>query len=83
MHEATHLWWVGPTNERIELEEEYGLVECADLAWSCTIPDNDHVLLNADTYAWYGEYGYFVYRGVTNLWPPSHSYPVVLPVQNY
>ncbi|KAJ5899533.1 hypothetical protein N7495_004277 [Penicillium taxi] len=83
MHEATHLWWIGPTN--YGFDEEYGLVECAELAWNCGSPisDSPHVIMNADTYGWYGEYGYFVQKGVNNLWPPSQPQPVQLPLQNY
>ncbi|KAJ5578385.1 Metalloproteases (zincins) catalytic [Penicillium hispanicum] len=84
-HEVTHFWWIGPTNEDLVVEETYGLVECAELAWNCgqPIPDNPNVIWNAETYAWYGEYGYFVDKGVQNLWPPSRPQPVVLPLRNY
>ncbi|KAJ6105430.1 hypothetical protein N7512_008947 [Penicillium capsulatum] len=83
MHEVTHLWWIGPTN--YGFDEEYGLILCAQMAWNCgnVIADNNAVVMNADTYGWYGEYGYFVEKGVQDLWPPSHPKPVQLPIQNY
>lgn len=83
MHEATHLWWIGPTN--YGFEEDYGLLTCADEAWNCgnPIPGDPQVVMNADTFAWYGEYGYFVQKGVQDLWPPRHPQPAKLPVHNY
>ncbi|KAJ5171742.1 hypothetical protein N7492_004335 [Penicillium capsulatum] len=68
-HEMTHLWWIGPTNwdvaRGLAQEEEYGFMECADLAANggCVRFDNPDVVWNADHYSWYAEYGYWVEKG--------------------
>lgn len=67
-HELTHLWWIGPTNwdeEKGLRDEEYGFIGCSDLVWNggCVMFNNPDVVGNADSYAWYAEYGYWAERG--------------------
>lgn len=84
-HELTHVWWIGPTNEESisnlnEIPEEYGMMECAELAWNCGSPiaNNHLVVLNADTYAHYLEYAFFT-QSLGDMWPEDKK-PVKLPV---
>ncbi|KAJ5893223.1 SGNH hydrolase [Penicillium taxi] len=83
IHELTHLWWIGPTNA--EVDEVYGFVQGTELAWNCGMPEpnNEEVVENADTYAFYAEYGYWRAKGIDNLWPKSTGDPVYIPVENY
>ncbi|KAJ5820367.1 Glucan endo-1-3-alpha-glucosidase agn1 [Penicillium riverlandense] len=83
VHELSHIWWIGDTNSHVP--EVYGLVNCAEEAWMCDdpVPDNRHVVQNADTYAFYAEFGYWVEKGIHNLWPPTERNPVRFPVRNY
>ena len=61
VHEMTHLWWVASTNENTP--EVYGFQECIDLAWDCDdepAHGDPQAVLNADSYAFYAEFGYWV-----------------------
>lgn len=85
-HELTHVWWIGQTNtepgSRCDIEETYGLYDCAERAWNegNPIPNNIEVNWNADTYAFYAEYGRFVELLGKDPWRSSLK-PVQLPVR--
>ena len=61
-------------------------MDVAELAWDCgPNPGNEALIENADTYAVYAEYGYFVAKGFSNMWDPSEEdeYPVQIPVKSW
>lgn len=77
LHEWTHLWWIGPTNSIVNANvaqpvqnppEVYGWYECASLAARSDYADKGFVE-NADSYAWYAEYGYLKDRLGADHWP--------------
>lgn len=84
LHEMSHVWWLGATNApsfqnnqwTVPVPEEYGYVNCADLAWN-NQHDTKLFVKNADTYMWYAEYGYWLthYR---DTWPEMDK-PAKLP----
>lgn len=82
MHELTHLWWMGETNANED--EVYGFMHCTDLAWHCGLvqANNPEVVENADTYAFYAEYGFWRAKGISDLWPNQDD-PKYLPVENF
>lgn len=63
----------------------YGFMECTELAWNCGLVEanNPEVVENADTYAFYAEYGYWRAKGIDGLWYSPDEDPVYLPVENY
>jgi len=70
----THIRYVGQTNTELQnnvyidgVEETRGWLACAQMAKR----DKDELeaYKNADTYAWYAEYGYFRRRQVSDPWP--------------
>lgn len=79
------MWWIGPTNTEpdngCDIKETYDLYNCADLAWNNGNPiaNNIKVNWNAETYAFYAEYGRFVELLGRDPWRRSLK-PVKLPV---
>ncbi|KAF4626444.1 hypothetical protein G7Y89_g11716 [Cudoniella acicularis] len=82
-HEMTHIRYVGQTNTELQngiyiqgALETRGWFACAQMAQ--TDSDSVEAYKNADTYAWYAEYGYFVRRLQSDPWP--HVGPLSKPV---
>lgn len=84
VHELTHLKWLGETNtyNGQPTQEIYGLDDCSEAAWRDPKPiaDNEIINLNADTFAWYAELGFWIDKGLPDLWPSWADNPVDLPV---
>jgi hypothetical protein len=89
LHEWTHISWIGETNPlnpsfdpnnprttRILPEETYGWLQCNSLAFMHPAGSGDSInyYKNADSFAWYAEYGYWVTVLGVDIWPlqPSH-----------